>query len=297
MTPLFLPLVPGAGPAGGPRFALLHRPPGPPRGLVVYAHPFAEEMNKSRRMAALQARAMAAAGYAVLQPDLLGCGDSAGDFGDATWTAWVEDIVQACHWLRNEAKTWAAQPQIGVDADAPPLTLWGLRAGTLLATEAATRLGNVHCLLLWQPTPSGKPLLHQFLRLQMAGDLMGAGARGGTEALRSRLAAGETVELAGYRLSPSMAQGLEQARLAPAAGVRSLHWLELSTREDATLAPASASTVAAWRQSGCDVRTHLVRGPAFWQTTEIEDAPDLIRTTLSALDESATAPRRAAVPA
>lgn len=267
------------------------------RGLVVYAHPFAEEMNKSRRMAAMQARALAAAGYGVLQPDLLGCGDSAGDFGDATWASWVEDIVQACHWLRNEAKTWAAQPQIAMDAGALPLTLWGLRAGTLLAIEAAMRLGNVQCLLLWQPAPSGKPLLHQFLRLQMAGELIGAGARGGTEALRSRLAAGETVELAGYRLSPSMAQGLEQARLAPVAGVRSLHWLELSTLEDATLSPASASTVAAWRQAGCDVRTHLVRGPAFWQTTEIEDAPDLISTTLSALDESATAPQCAAVPA
>ena len=37
-----------------------------PRGAVVYVHPFAEELNKSRRMAALQARAMAAAGYAVV---------------------------------------------------------------------------------------------------------------------------------------------------------------------------------------------------------------------------------------
>lgn len=297
MTPLFLPPVSGTGEAAGPRFAMLHRPQGPVRGLVVYAHPFAEEMNKSRRMAAMQARALAAAGYGVLQPDLPGCGDSAGDFGDATWAAWAEDIVQACHWLRSEAKTWAVHPQIAMDAGAPPLTLWGLRAGTLLAAEAATRLGNVHCLLLWQPAPSGKPLLQQFLRLQMAGDLMGAGARGGTEALRSRLATGETVELAGYRLGPSMAQGLEQARLAPTAGVRSLHWLELSTREDATLAPASVTAVAAWRHAGCDVRTHLVRGTAFWQTTEIEDAPDLISATLSALNESATAPRRAAVPA
>jgi hypothetical protein len=69
MHPLFLPPAPGA--AGGPRFAVLHRPPGTPRGLVVFVHPFAEEMNKARRMAALQARALAGHGWAVLMSDLL----------------------------------------------------------------------------------------------------------------------------------------------------------------------------------------------------------------------------------
>lgn len=47
------------------------------RGSIVYIHPFAEEMNKSRRMAALQARALTLAGFAVLQLDLIGCGDEA----------------------------------------------------------------------------------------------------------------------------------------------------------------------------------------------------------------------------
>jgi len=42
-------------------------------------------MNKSRRMVALQARALAGRGFAVLQMDALGCGDSAGDMQDATW--------------------------------------------------------------------------------------------------------------------------------------------------------------------------------------------------------------------
>jgi len=61
--------------------------------MVVFAQPFVEEMNKSRRMAALQARALAGQGWAVLLPDLLGCGDSPGDKGDARWTAWVDDSV------------------------------------------------------------------------------------------------------------------------------------------------------------------------------------------------------------
>src|SRR5258705_9769402 len=51
-----------------------------PRGSVLYLPPFAEEMNKSRRMAALQARAFARIGWNVLQMDLFGCGDSSGEF-------------------------------------------------------------------------------------------------------------------------------------------------------------------------------------------------------------------------
>ena len=66
----------------GTRFSLYHapNPQVPARGAILYVHPFAEEMNNSRRMAALQARAFSALGFAVLQIDLFGCGDSCGDF-------------------------------------------------------------------------------------------------------------------------------------------------------------------------------------------------------------------------
>ena len=104
----------------GQRFCLFHpanRAPGSfALGQVVYVHPFTEEMNKSRRMAAMQARALAQAGFEVLQIDLLGCGDSSGGFGDATWAAWVADVTSACLWLR-------ARPD-AVSADQPRPPLW-----------------------------------------------------------------------------------------------------------------------------------------------------------------------------
>ena len=68
---------------------------------------------------------MAAAGYTVLQIDLRGCGDSSGDFGEAGWSDWVDDVLAACVWLREQNQA--------------PLWLWGLRAGCLLATEVARR--------------------------------------------------------------------------------------------------------------------------------------------------------------
>lgn len=278
MQALFLDLGDPAGPNGSARFAMLYRPSGPPRGLVVYAPPFAEEMNKARRMVALQARALARDGHAVLIPDLLGCGDSAGDFGDASWQAWIDELVSACRWLRRSI----GDELPGGPAESTPLTLWGLRGGALLAAAAAASLGDVPTLLLWQPATSGQPLLKQFLRLHTVGALTGGGARNSTDALKALLAAGQTVEVAGYRLSPALAQGLEQARLSPAAGVRQLHWLELSSREDASMSPASTNHLSAWRQAGTMVHTSLLHGPAFWQTVEIEDAPALVQATLAA---------------
>lgn len=291
MQPLFLPAASGTA----ARFAVLHRPAGPLRGLVVYAHPFAEEMNKSRRMAAIQARALASRGFGVLIPDLLGCGDSGGDFGDASWTAWVDDIVHASQWLRGEAATWPDSVSGGVRG--PPLSLWGLRAGALLAAEAAARLGDVQQLVVWQPATSGKVVLQQFLRLQLAGELLGGQTRGGTDALKARLAAGQSVDLAGYRIAPELAQGLEGARLQPVPSVRRLHWLELSQRDDATLSPASATSVQAWQQAGAMVNALVVPGPTFWQTTEIEDAPALVAATLAALEQPAHAAPPVPVPA
>jgi len=281
MQALFLPPAPGS--AGGARFAMLHRPAGDIQGMVVYVHPFAEEMNKSRRMAAMTARALADRGLAVLLPDLLGCGDSPGDFGDASWASWVDDIVQASRWLRQNV------------GHPVPLTLWGLRAGALLAAEAAARLGDVQRLLLWQPSISGKTVLQQFLRLQVAGDMLGGDKRAAAETPKARLAAGHAVDLAGYRIAPALASGLDQARLLPVPGVLQVHWLEVSSREDAALTPAATDAVAAWRQAGCEVQTQLVTGPAFWQTTETEDAPGLITATVAALGaEAARLP--AAVP-
>lgn len=271
MDAFFLPADPGQ------RFALFYPAKGEvTRGLVAYVHPFAEEMNKSRRMAALQARAMADAGYAVLQLDLLGCGDSSGDFGDATWQAWVADVVRACRWLRSQG-----------DA---PLWLWGLRAGCLLAAQASAQIPESCNFLFWAPTPAGKPLLQQFLRLKAAADLASGNAKSVMEDLRAQLAAHQPVEIAGYTLAADLAKGLEQATLSPPQTIGRLEWLDVSTTPDAGLSPAAARPLQAWQNAGFSVRSQVVQGPAFWQTSEIEEAPALLAASIAALAQPAAEP-------
>jgi len=258
--------------AAGQRFCLFHRPDVDggglhgERGAVVYIHPFAEEMNKSRRMAAVQARALAAAGFAVLQIDLHGCGDSSGDFGDASWESWLDDIELACAWLRQRSSA--------------PLWLWGLRTGCLLAGEVARRGQGIRNLLFWQPVVSGKQYLQQFLRLKIAGDLAGGDNKAKMERLREQLQHGEAVEIAGYLLSPGLANGLLQAELTLPELLARLEWFEISARPEAELSPVAAAKIKSWQFPGRSLRATPVCGPAFWQTAEIAECPALVAATV-----------------
>lgn len=259
--------------ANGQRFCLFHPAQGAPKAALLYLHPFAEEMNKSRRMAALQSRMLGENGYAVLQIDLLGCGDSSGDFGDASWQAWLDDVGHAHAWLRERCSV--------------PIWLWGLRAGCLLATQAAVRLDEQPNFLLWQPVTSGKQFLQQFLRLRVAGQMMNGDSKGVMDSLKRQLAEKQPVEIAGYTLSTALASGLETAELLPPSQRGNLVWLELSTRTDATIAPASLECIERWRKAGYTASAQIVAAPAFWQTTEIEEAPALLAATLTALEAQA----------
>lgn len=253
----------------GRRYCLYHPPLGEPRGSFLYLHPFAEEMNKSRRMAALMARRLAENGFGILQIDLAGCGDSSGDFGDTTWQAWLDDVRIAREWLN------ARHP--------PPLWLWGLRCGALVAAEAARCDDMAANFLFWQPVVSGRQHLQQFLRLKVAGEMIGGGAKGVMEDLKRRLAEGQTVEIAGYALSPRLAQGLEEATLTPPATPGRLLWFEVAPRTDATLSLAAQKCLEQWRTTGFEIESAVVPAPSFWQTTEIEAAPALLAATLTAL--------------
>ena len=248
-------------------FAIHHAPAGPARGALVFAPPFAEEMNKSRRMVALQARALAAAGWHVLLVDPHGSGDSGGDFGDARWADWIEDLAGARDWLAEQA---GAEPW-----------LWGLRSGALLAAALAVqRLPRG--LLLWQPVLSGRQHLQQFLRLKAGAEWL-AGERAAKEEARplAALQAGQAVEVAGYRLDPALALPLAEATFAVPAALPRLVWLEVMPRADGSLSPASQRVLTALPAGVAHAA--VVQGPSFWQAQEIETAPALIDATLAAL--------------
>ncbi len=255
----------------GQLFCLYHAPADiEPHEGILYFHPFAEEMHKSRRMAALQARAFARAGYAVLQVDLTGCGDSAGDFSDASWDAWQDDARLAHTWL--------------VDKVSENITLWGLRLGASLAVQAAQNLSGITRLLLWQPISNGEQFLTQFLRIKLASEMLSEGqAQSGTKTLRAQLEAGESVEVGGNMLAPALARSLTTLKLAELRPPCPVDWLEVGATESNDIAPAGRRVVEAWRAAGTEIHTRTVTGEPFWMTQEITECPTLIEATLKAM--------------
>jgi exosortase A-associated hydrolase 2 len=270
--PFFLDAAPGR------RFCLFHPPAGPCRGAVLYAHPFAEEMNRSRRMAALQARALAQQGYGVLLLDLYGCGDSSGDFGDARWEIWRDDLARGADWLHA---------RLG-----KPLTLWGLRLGGLLALDFARSTAHpLHAIVLWQPWTKGSTCLTQFLRLRLAASLQDSDApRAGTDALRQSLRDGETLEIAGYDLAPQLAAAMDSlAPLEDLAPPCPVHWFEGAGGAGQQVTAGALRASAALRERGVEVDVHALPFPPFWVTPEIAVSPDLVAATIRALVEHADA--------
>jgi hypothetical protein len=101
------------------------------------------------------------------------------------------------------------------------------------------------------------------------------------------------VEVLGYSLSRELIQGLTQARLdAPekTEQIQGLVWIELTPNEPEKLAPESFKTLELWKASGISTFSHLLQGPAFWCSNEIERSPALIALTTKAVS-SFTAPR------
>ena len=250
----------------GPVFYLYYPPAAKTsvRGGVLFIPPFAEELNKARRMVALQARRFAAAGFAVMVPDLYGCGDSGGDFGDARWPRWQADLRQCLDWLSERT--------------AGPLHLWCLRAGALLAPALEPRRGGA--LLLWQPALRGAQVLTQFLRLRLAASL-NRGQKETTAELRAQLDAGQALEIAGYALHPDLAASLDAARLEPPPPGTSVYWFEVVAAADRPLLPASCKLIEQWADVAVSATT--VVGETFWATQEISLAPTLLDASTACL--------------
>ena len=259
----------------GERFCLYHAPrlPEKCRGVFIYVHPFGEEMNKSRRMAALQARALAEIGFGVLQIDLFGCGDSQGDFGEARWNIWKQDLAVAVTWVENHI--------------AAPVCLWGLRLGALLALDfAKSSEKKIEQIILWQPVISGESFLTQFLRLRLTHEMFSAGANtekvSGTDMMRASMRAGNALEVAGYELAPDLAAALDNLKAAEMIITKTpVHWFEVVAEPGRPMTPSGAKVAGIWQRNNVDLTVHLIACPPFWATLEISECPAMVSATVN----------------
>jgi exosortase A-associated hydrolase 2 len=263
------PFVPFFLPGATGKLFALHFPasvPEPARGGILLLPPFAEELNKSRALIARQARALAAAGYEVLLLDLFGTGDSEGEFAQAEWPVWVDDLRRGVSWLR----------QRGLSC----VHLWAVRAGALFVGDLAECLDPERSqLILWHPVHSGRHFATQLLRLRIAAEAQSSGTLS-TEQLRQELRTRGELEIAGYAINAGMLAALEARTLETALdrAVKRIVWLDVVAAEGKA-PPASAALLGRLRRPDRETCYQSVVGEPFWGTVEIVALPGLIKAT------------------
>ena len=134
-------------------FGMAHLPD-EARAGIVFCHPFAEERKSAYRAMVEAARAFCEAGIAVLRFDYRGCGESEGEFRDATVSTRQADIERSMVLLAELSGTG----RVG---------LLGLRFGSLLAASVAEKCGKVPFLVLWEPVTDGKSYFMADLRKKL----------------------------------------------------------------------------------------------------------------------------------
>lgn len=276
-----------------------------PSRWVLHCPAFAEEMNKSRKMVMDEARAFAQQGVGVVVPDLWGTGDSPGDFSEADWQGWKENLGHILFWLKQQ--------------DCRSVTLWGLRLGCLLALDLQQNWQDgwprLKQLVFWQPVLNAQQALTQFLRLRLASGLVAsnvaleaavaaeASATGSgqkvsvkpakTETvkdIRQRFSDGEYLEVAGYTLSPDLVSQLDHLAIDALLPCAPVCWLEVKSQRGGALSMVSQRIIDTWQTQHVEVDAQSVAGEPFWSTQELAHAPELIKVTCESLLASLTPP-------
>lgn len=237
------------------------------KGAVLCVMPLAEEMNRCRRLVAVQSCALARIGVAVLCIDSFGCGDSEGEFAEADWQTWVDDLRLAREWL--EEKT-------GHEAG-----VWAIRHGALLAAAAFEDSAPAR-VVLWQPVVSGAAALSEMLRVSVASSMLSGSERPRTvNTLRTAVLGGETIEVGGYPVTANIARALEAASLDPWPFTGStVDWIYMVPEGSDTAAEQHAPGADAPDAPGAKIRKYPVAGRRFWSSPDVFESHQLVGETL-----------------
>jgi exosortase A-associated hydrolase 2 len=172
-------------------FGVVHQPVGTPSGAAwVFCHPFAEEKLWAQRVYVSFARTLAARGAWVVRFDMMGNGDSEGQFSAASVNTMLSDIDCAIRYLE------------GVSGISRGIGLLGLRFGATLAALAAERSPKVGKLVLWEPIVDGAKYMQEMLRINLTTQsAVYKEIRHNREALVRMMREGTTVNIDGYELA------------------------------------------------------------------------------------------------
>lgn len=237
--------------------------------VLVILQPFAEEQNKVRHLYRKLAEPLQQQGWQILLPDHYGTGDSEGDLDTATTVIWRNDLQQLLASLANDGFKQVNFLAVRFGA----LQLFDLLNHSNLALKPQQ-------LILWQPVFDIDKFWQQFVRIKVA-EAMAVGAKISEKELQQLLANGQSIEIAGYPVSPDFYRSLAQmnSALPERLPEYSVSWFETSQLN--TTALPVKNMLQQLQQ--VDVNFVPIKDELYWQSTDLASADTLIALTLQQL--------------
>lgn len=255
-----------------PAFFLQFWPAVPPRAHVVYLPPFGEEMNRCRSLVAAQARQFARDGLSCSIVDFYGTGESQGELCDASLPIWRQNIDDLLERLLQRHQC--------------PVYLWGCRLGALLALDYVSVKPSVCSkFLFWQPVSSGSTFVTQMLRQRSASMMQKGEKAESTAEMKSMLAEGGSLEVAGYTIGGQLMSAIDKLEVASLLQGRlpddalEVFWLEHTAEEDGVPGAKAARFIGELQNAGAQVVVKTFSGDPVWQLHERGVCDDLLIKT------------------
>jgi exosortase A-associated hydrolase 2 len=242
---------------------------------LIFIPPFAEEMNKSRKMMKSILEVTAECGDGFLF-DLFGTGDSEGDFASASWGKWKQNLDDYVDFVMSRGNYTSIE-------------FICLRTGSLLLNDwlndihqsnTEKAIDGIH---YWNPVVKAQQFVTQFLRLKLAAEMMRSdGDKRTTKDLMAELQQNGQLEVAGYMLNKVLIDEMLTANISLPEHYdkTALFYYDVSGR--GTLTPAITNAASSVRKAE-DYNIHAIKGLQFWSTQEISMSEELLTMTKSNL--------------
>lgn len=223
---------------------------------VLFCAPFGDERKSAWRVLTQMSRAVAAAGWPVLRFDYRGCGESPGEFVDATLDTRLADIASAASHLRET---------LGVEK----ICLLGLRFGATLAVRAAKDLEGAESAILLEPVLDGQQYFARMEQRKKLRQMMTQGRAEGQGSPR------DILDLDGYAVRRETLSDLEGVRIETAGATTLRRSLLVQMSFNEKLRPETERCREVLADGGGEVQLEKLVMPPFWSRVDIVDTQRL----------------------
>ena len=238
-------------------------PSGEIRAIVLFLLPLMEERKGTLPLVIHAAREWTGLKIGSVFFDYTGCGDSAGFLEELTPDQVDRETADVLQWIH------LAYPTL-------PICIVGTRISSCLPSRLTRQNPpNLSALIYWSPI-DGEAFLKQLFQRRMINDMVAYGkAKENRKELVERLGRGETIDLDGFALTPSLYTWLQGLRPYRGREAVSIPTLLIDGGHD-------IRSAALFAETGAECLT--LRYPPFWNTVGQVDLEPLIHTTGDWLD-------------